>query len=182
MNARITTLFALMTFLMIAIPAKADWVILGVAALCAKDGSSFYLLPVAETSNVFYDSSAPTGAYKFEEGDNQKFQCKLGANLVQITLSVFGPQARGMGQGSGGVTISKLSANKYEIINRPVKFNWQVLEERVLTEVSITSDRDGLNVSLCNSNGWSLDDPYANKQCETSRVGANSSPQRGATR
>lgn len=182
MNVRITTLFALTAFLTIAIPAKADWVILGVAAQCAKDGSSFHLLPVAETSNVFYDSAAPAGAYKFEEGDNQKFQCNLGGNIVQITLSVFGPQARGMGQGSGGVTISKLSVNKKEIINMPVQFNWQVLEERVLTEVSIKSDRDGLNVTLCNSNGWSWDDPYADKQCKTSRVSANPSPQRGVAR
>jgi len=152
-------------------PAQADWIVLGAAAQCISDGTAFSLVPVVRTGDGTHDIRAPTGSHEFAPGSDQVYQCNLGKSQIKLVLSAFDPQGRGMGQGAGGVIVSSLAVDGTAIVTEPTNFNWQVLDERVLTKVLVTKQSHGLTSNLCYSSGWDWERPYADQHCETSQVG-----------
>lgn len=105
-------LIALVATLAITEPARADWVELGVAAQCNQDGMTFHVLPIVTTNIVAHNIRAPSGAHVFLSGSDQIYRCKLGRSSIELRLDVSPPQERGMGQGTGTVTISGLTVNE----------------------------------------------------------------------
>ena len=154
-----------------AIPAHADWIELGVAAQCSPDGVTFQLMPVVKTSDLSHVINGLAGSHEFPIGQEQHYQCVLGKIPVVLSLSVYGSQERGMGQGAGAVIISSLVAGATSVISEPTNFNWQVMDETVLTKVILTTNASGLTSTLCYSHGWNWEHPYAGERCKTQRIG-----------
>ena len=163
--------FLLLSGLLATSPAQADWIVLGAAAQCASDGTAFSLVPVVKTGDGNHDIRAPAGSHEFAPGSDQVFQCNLGKSQISLVLSAFSPQERGMGQGAGGIVISSLVVDGRAIIAEPTNFNWQALDERVLTKVLITKQSHGLASDLCYSSGWDWERPYADQRCEPGQLG-----------
>ena len=161
----------LLTVLLIATPAQADWVVLGAAAQCTSDGTAFSLVPIVKTGDGTHDIHAPVGSREFAPGSDQVYQCTLGKSHVRLTLSVYRPQDLGMGQGAGVVIISSIVVDGTPIVTGPTNFNWQVLDERALTKILVTKQPHGLTSNLCYSSGWSWERPYENQHCESSQIG-----------
>lgn len=153
--------------------AYADWVSLGVAARCDTATNLFSLIPVVNTSSKEFDINPPKGFKKFKEGEKQRYVCKLGGAQIELLLRVYGPQARGMGQGAGVIIISSLRIGQNELIREETNFNWQVMDERVLTKVLVKKYRDKYETELCYSNGWGWDAPYKDLQCSSTMYEAN---------
>ena len=163
--------FVLTLLSLAAIPAHADWVELGVAAQCSADGLMFQIAPVVKTSDTSHDVQRPAGSHEFQIGKEQHYQCELGQVPVVLSLNVYGPQERGMGQGAGVVIISSLVVGTTAVITEPTNFNWQVTDEPVLTKVVLTNNTSGLTSTLCYSRGWDWEHPYSAEHCETKRIG-----------
>ena len=164
--------FVVLTVLLLAtVPAHADWVNLGAAAQCSADGLTFQIAPVVKTSDASQDVQRPAGSHEFPVGQEQHYKCEIGQVPVVLSLSVYGPQERGMGQGSGVVIISSLVVGSTSVISEPTNFNWQVMHEPVLTKVVVTHNTFGLTSTLCYSRGWDWEHPYSAEHCETKRIG-----------
>lgn len=162
----------LLALLAIAIPARADWVELGVAAQCASDSGSFQVIPVVATGTATHNVRAPAGAHTFPIGSDQTYTCNLGSSDVELKLSVWRPQERGEGQGAGVIMISSLVAAGVAVLPASTRFNWQAVPgEPFLTSIVLTRQSSGLASKLCYSQGWDWEQPYAGERCEITQVG-----------
>lgn len=167
-------LIALVATLAITEPARADWVELGVAAQCNQDGMTFHVLPIVTTNIVAHNIRVPSGAHVFLSGSDQIYRCKLGRSSIELRLDVSPPQERGMGQGTGTVTISGLTVNGNSIIPSLTNFNWQASPaEPVLTRIVLARQASGLTSTLCYSRGWDWEHPYTGERCKETRWSAD---------
>lgn len=147
-------------------PANADWVSLGAAINCDPANGLFELASVVETSTPTSDIPAPEGFKVLPLGQKQFYECRLGAASIGLTINVYGPKERGMGQGAGVIRIDSLRVSDELLIDHPTNFNWQVSGERVLTRIRIVAGNTStLKVNLCMSDGWSWDFPFNHEKC-----------------
>ena len=154
-------------FILSSSSSRADWVIVGASFKCDQKNNSFSLKPTVETSSPKYNVTAPSGYTKLKKGFSQSVECQLGTDNVKLLISVNGPQERGMGQGAGVIIIEKLLFNNKNFIDRPLNFNWQVMNEKVLTELHLKNESKSQRLDLCYSNGWDWDSAYGELKCET---------------
>lgn len=151
--------------------ARADWVELGAATYCSPDGNGFALLPMAVTNDEATTIAAPDGHRVLPLGEDQVIVCKVGPSRVVLQISRYGPQESGAGQGSGVMMISSLTIDGSAVLKDVAHFNWKVLDERVLTSISVRPAGDQVALALCRSNGFDWRGAYAEQQCEIRLVG-----------
>ena len=147
--------------------AAADWTEVGIAYNCDNSKSAFTVISTMDTSSDEYDVVAPSNYTNLEIGPEQIIECKLNDLAIKMNVSVFGPQASGMGQGAGVIFINKITMNDQILIGGMTNFNWQVVSERVLTEVFIGMVNGKLTSKRCMTDGWSWESQYQNEICET---------------
>lgn len=157
---------SILLLLSISSYTMADWANVGIATNCDTNSSQFNVASIMETSDTRYDIKPLMGFEKVIPGKNNAIACKINGIDVNMKVSVYGPQARGMGQGGGVILIESLSIGGDLVIDKSTNFNWQVIRERVLTSISVTSLQSKVNVEMCFSNGWSWDSAYENVSCE----------------
>ena len=118
------------------------------------------------TSLEKHDVKAPEGFIEIESGKDQLFSCDLEGGDISMKVDVYGPQPRGMGQGAGVILIDELFVNGRNILEYSTNFNWQVMSERVLTEITIEKSHNKYTSTLCESDGWDWYSQYPNKTCK----------------
>ncbi len=146
--------------------AHADWANVGIAFHCDKASSVFKVISTMSTSLERYDVNAPEGFIEIEAGKDQLFFCYLDGADISMTVDVYGPQPRGMGQGGGVILIDELVVNGRNVLEYSTNFNWQVMGERVLTEITIEKSKNKYTSTLCESDGWDWYSQYSNKTCK----------------
>ena len=163
---------AIIVFLsfILLVNVNADWAEYGVAINCDKDSSTFEILPTVESSYPTADVKAPNGFIKLKNATEQHHTCLLGATKIELDIDVYGPQARGMGQGSGVIVINNLKANSNDLISTRTNFNWVVMGEQVLTEVHIKKINGILTLTKCTTDEWDWSPSYGNKKCKTTTL------------
>lgn len=169
----ILSLAILLSSILVSTSVRADWVVLGVAMQCDSQRKVFAVVPTAETSSKKYNIAAPNKFTELYEGTTQYYKCNLSGIKIEITINVYGPQARGMGQGGGVIIIDNLVINREFMIDKPTNFNWQVMSEKVLTEIRVEEKERGYKLEQCYSNGWDWDAPYQELQCKTTTIESN---------
>lgn len=157
-----------LTFILIISPtsAFADWGEVGVALRCDLKQKIFEIAPTVLHSSPEYSYPAPVGFKKLSNGKGQRQLCALvNNNKVELGINIYGPQARGMGQGLGVVIIDTLKVGGHSVIGKPTNFNWQVISEKVLSRIRIIDISNNTIVELCYSDGYSPEKPYQNEVC-----------------
>ena len=162
-------LIAIVTMMFTTV-AHADWAILGIAVKCDEQAGKFSMVPTVKTSSPEYNHKAPLGFIELGKEKSQRHICGLGVHSIELNINVYGPQPRGVGQGAGVIIIDSLNIDNHPLIGSPTNFNWQVINERVLTEIHIEVKEGYINSMMCESAGWSWDSSYPNKECSVQSI------------
>lgn len=89
------------------------------------EGESLTVVAVEWSSNDSPDSDPVPKGYKQLEGKTT-LSCEVGTAKVTAVIHVSPPADRGMGKGSGYVSIDNLEVNGVPVFGRPTAFNWQI--------------------------------------------------------
>ena len=104
--------------------AYSDWSTIGAAAKCVESGS-LAIVAVEWSSDDSPGSNPVPEGYKQLEGKTT-LSCVVGSAQVTAVIHVYPPAARGMGMGSGYVSIDRLEVDGVPIFGGPTAFNWQI--------------------------------------------------------
>jgi len=159
-------LVRLLLSLFLTVNLNADWAVFGIAIKCDKFNNRFDVLPIVTTSSPENDIKAPRGFINLKKDNLQNHVCLLDNIKIELNVSVYGPQPKGMGQGSGVIIINKLKVNDTNLISSPTNFNWIIMNEKVLTEIHIKKTNETINSKMCVTDGWGWWASYENKSCQ----------------
>lgn len=175
---RSIVLFALMSFA--SVVHAENYALLGAAVRCEADGSAFEVASVATfgedqpeedpvLAQALKDKVAPVRpGFTALPADSivHDYHCEVGTQQVVLRALAFPPQERGQGQGAGGVILHELRVGETAFLTGSTDFNWTPrLDGHSLTKIAVRRNGAGVEVALCESEGWERDAPYANETC-----------------
>jgi uncharacterized protein YecT (DUF1311 family) len=133
----------IMALILWSSPGWADWDAAGAAAQCLE-GQSFTLVACDDSADE------PLGFSRLA-GRND-LSCKVANAHVRAIVQAYPPGGRGMGMGTGYVSIDSLRVDGVPIFGHPKAFNWSIPgSDRPLMKVSVFKKDDVPFVEACDT-------------------------------
>jgi uncharacterized protein YecT (DUF1311 family) len=131
--------------------AKADWEVIGAAWSCDGKQNSFSLVEATDASDDALAVRPPEGFERLAEGKS-RLSCKLSSAKVEAIVRVHPPAARGMGMGSGYVSVDKMEVDGLPVLGYPTAFNWAIAgSPKALTKIAVSTQANTPIVEICNT-------------------------------